>query len=227
MLICMTPKEKNKIKHTAHRGSGARCFFPLLLPIFYHYGGKQTTKWQTYPKENTHSWENWVYLALSQHNFILLYLDYSWWTELTMICIYSKPNNGKMRKNGDNDEDDDTKKHIEIFIERNGCARMNVVNLSGVDANDEFNCRALLMVRLNWIVRSENWYYAVVCWREKLPNNSKTSDRIDYFSLCRWIVLRHGYIWLLLLFFIFIVIEHFIYLQFSDCSRSTIISINF
>lgn len=66
-----------------------------------------------------------------------------------MICIYSKPNNGKMRKNGDNDEDDDTKKHIEIFIERNGCARMNVVNLSGVDANDEFNCRALLMVRLN------------------------------------------------------------------------------
>lgn len=222
MLICMTPKEKNKIKHTAHRG-----FFFLSCYLFFIImaANKQPNGKHIRRKTHIHEGIEFIWRFHSTISFYYIWIihdELSW----RWYVFESKPNNGKwekmvmmMRKM--------TKKHIEIFIERNGCARMNVVNLSGVNANDKFNCRALLMVRLNWIVRSENWYYALVCWREKLPNYSKTSDRIDYFGLCRWIVLRHGYIWLLLLFSIFIVIEHFIYLQFSNCSRSTIISINF
>lgn len=79
--ICMTPK-----KHTFT--AAIRCC--ILFVTHFISLSQRTNKQPTgkYIQRKTHSCENWVYLALSMYILFLLYLDYSWCTEPTMIYTY-------------------------------------------------------------------------------------------------------------------------------------------
>lgn len=81
ILICMTPK-----KHTFT--AAIRCCILLVtnfIPLWQRTNKQPTGK---HIQRKTHSCENWVYLALSMYILFLLYLDYSWCSEPTMIYTY-------------------------------------------------------------------------------------------------------------------------------------------